>query len=179
MGDEHDVRLRGRLDRGERAAVPRRQDAFHRLRPLGRAVVALAAQVGDRPQPQPLGEVVALRVEHEGVAVAHPAGEVSDLPHEVVAVLRVVVDEEARQAVADDVDDRIPLEEAEHHDARPPVVPDHQLADHHQRVAEAGMPPEDEERPGRGSGESRTTIFSPSSAIAVHESTRSHARRRA
>src|SRR6266851_564905 len=151
--DEDDVRRWGVGNGGHDPAVTGWQDVGQPLGTGGRLVVALLAQVGDRPFPQGRLEVVAFGEQHEGIPVAQPGGQGADSGDLGIAPGGPVPDEAVGQPVEQDVEQRLPLELLQHDDARVAAVLQHQCRHEHQGVASTGVPAEDQDRAplGRGS----------------------------
>lgn len=152
MGDQdHDGVAGSALDRRQGAAGPRRDQVAHRPRALGQVVLSPFFELGDRAQPARLGEVAALRKDHQRVPWADPAGELADRVDHLGPATLARRDEPRRQAVEDHVDHRLPLQRVLEHDPRPPVLLDEEVVDQEERVAGAGVAAENQPRRPIGS----------------------------
>ena len=146
MGEEDDVGVGRALQRGERAAGPRRAEMPHRRGALGLAW-----------WPRCRSRSIA-RLRRSAVTLP-PSGKISTASSAprpwliaLISTLDVAaarVHEPVRQPPADDVDERVEREQLVHDDPRPALVAAQQVVEHQQRVALAGVDAEHDQRPLR------------------------------
>ena len=144
--DQEYVGLRCRLERGQHATGPGREDVDHLRGPVGHAVQPEPVQPVDGPFAPLRGEVATLREDHERVVLVEVAGQVADLGLEVAALAPVGGDEPARQPGEQHPERRVPGEHLLEHDPRLAAVPVHQRVHQREGVPRAGVPAEHQQR---------------------------------